>query len=132
MSCLRPFGLKCITVILAAQLYAVPAVADNVRAGGFIIIGSEPLSLHLRSKHHVQRYYGAPKVYHRSSKHKHQTKPKVYYHKSKPKVHYVKPVKRHHRSRQAFSNKHASPYYLPRSYGIQNRGYRYGIKRRRY
>ena len=68
MSCLRPFGLKCIAVILATQLYAVPAIAESVSSGGFIVIGSKQLSLHLRSKHHVHRYYGAPKAYYPKAK----------------------------------------------------------------
>ncbi len=134
MSCPRPFGLKCIALILATQLYAVPAVAESISSGGFIAIGSKSLSLHLRSKHHVHRYYGAPNVYYPKVKahhpkakvHHHKTKPKAYYQKTRPKVYYVKPKKRHHRRARGFSNKHATPYHIPRNYGIQRKGYRFG------
>ncbi|MES0824492.1 hypothetical protein [Ruegeria sp. SCP11] len=134
MSCLRLFSLKCATLLLAAQLNAVPASADNISAGGFIIIGSSPLSLHHRSKHKVHRYYGAPEVY------RHKTKPKVYHDRRKPKTyghakhrqHYVKPVKRYNRSVRKVPRTRSSPYYIPQNYGIQRRTFGYGVSRSRY
>ncbi|WP_170325888.1 hypothetical protein [Ruegeria arenilitoris] len=127
MSCLRPFGLKCIAVILATQLYTVPAIAESISSGGFIVIGSKQLSLHLRSTHHVHRYYGAPKAYYPKAKvYHHKPKPKVHYQTTKPRVYYVKPKKRHHRPARGFPNRHASPYHIPQNYGIQRRGYHFG------
>ncbi|WP_170429634.1 hypothetical protein [Ruegeria arenilitoris] len=132
MSCMRPFGLKCIAAILATQLYAVPAIAESISSGGFIVIGSKQLSLHLRSTHHVHRYYSAPKAHYPKAKvhhprgkvHHHKKKPKVHY--QKPKVYYVRPKKRHHRSARGFPNRHASPYHIPQNYGIQRRAFRFG------
>jgi hypothetical protein len=132
MSCQRPFGPKFLIVILAAQLYAAPAVAENVSSGGFIAVGSKSLSLHLRSTHNVHRYYGAPKAYYPKAKvhhpkgkvHHHKKKPKAYY--RKPKVYYAKPIKRHHRAVRGFPIRHVSPYHIPQNYGIQRRGYRFG------
>lgn len=127
MSCLRPFGLKCITIILATQLCAVPAIAEGVSSGGFIVIGSKQLSLHLRSTHHVHRYFGAPKAYYPKAKvHHHKPTPRVYVQKTKPKVYYSKPIKRHHRSARGFPNRQISPYHIPQNYGIQRQGYRVG------
>ncbi|MFY2825740.1 hypothetical protein [Ruegeria sp. MALMAid1280] len=132
MSCPHPFGLKCIAVILAAQLYAAPVAADSFRSGGFIVIGSKSLSLHLRSTHHVHRHYGAPRTYYPKAK-VHRPKGKVYHHKKKPrvyyqkpKVYYLKPTRRHHRAVRGFPKRHASPYHIPQNYGIQRRGYRFG------
>lgn len=117
MSRLRPFTLKCVAVILAAQFVAVPVNADgiSISSGGVIVVGSKSSGI-LRSKHRVQRYYVAPRAHH---------------HKARPKVHYVKPVKRHRRLRLGHHSKRQSPYYIPQKYGIQHRNYhRRGLRHR--
>ncbi|WP_170331878.1 hypothetical protein [Ruegeria arenilitoris] len=128
MSCVRLFGLKFLTLLLAVQLYAAPAVADSFRSGGFITIDSKSVSLHLRSKHHVHRYYGAPIIYHRKTKpsaYHHKEKSKVYYQKTKPKAYYNKRKKQRRSSVRAFPNRLASPYHIPQTYGISQRGFRH-------
>ncbi|WP_170758469.1 hypothetical protein [Ruegeria lacuscaerulensis] len=145
MSYLRPFATKCAVAVFAAQLFAFPAIADNisVSSGSFIFINSKSLSLHYRSTHRVNRYYHAPRVYHYNAKPKayyytkpkayyYNAKPKGYYHKAKPKVHYVKPVKRHYRSSPGHFNRLSSPYYIPQRYGIQHRNFRRGFSRHNY
>ncbi|MCA0929105.1 hypothetical protein [Ruegeria profundi] len=132
MSCPRLFDLRNVVVILAAQLCALPAIAESYRSGGFIIIGSTPPSLLDHSKHKVHRYYGAPSVYHPKPKPEYKAKPDHYHHRAKPKLRYFKPVRRHHQTVRGFRNKHASPYFIQRRYGIQRRGLRFGGDWRRH
>ncbi|WP_170573339.1 hypothetical protein [Ruegeria atlantica] len=134
MSGLRLNMLKCAILAVAAHLFVQPAVADNVSAGGFIIIDSKPLSLHLRSTHRVHRYYGAPKVYHEKSKptvYHDKPKDKKYRH-TKKRLHHVKPVKRYHRSANKFPRPSGTAYHIPQRYGIQRRTFGYGHSRSRY
>ncbi len=137
MSYLRPFAAKCAAAAIAVQLASVPATADGISlsSGGFIFIDSKSVSLHYRSKHHVNRYYIAPRIYHYKAKPKvyyHKANPKAYHHKTKPKVYYVKPVKRHYRSSSGQFNRLSSPYYMPKRYGIQHRNYHRGFSPYRY
>ena len=132
MPCLRLIDLKYVVAILAAQLCAAPVVADPYVSGGFIIIGSKPPSLLDHSKHKVHRFYGAPSVYRPKPKPEYKARSDHYHHRAKPKVRYFKPVRRHHQTVRGFRNKHASPYFIQRRYGIQRRGLRYGGAWRRH
>ncbi|WP_171122281.1 MULTISPECIES: hypothetical protein [unclassified Ruegeria] len=138
MSSFNGFAPKVFALTFIAQLCAMPVVADSKGTGGFIFIGSDSGSLHLRSKHQVHRHYAAPKVYQRKNKpsvHGHKSsatgieytgKPKAHYHKghrykAKSKRCYHKPAKRYHYSVHSPFNRLSSPYYIPQNYGIRRR-----------
>ncbi len=113
MSDPRSFAAKFVAVLLAVQLYAAPVIAEGIisSSGGFDIVGSKPLSIHHRSKHHVNRYYFAPKV-------------KA--HSAKPPIHHVKPRKKHHRATRKHHKKRYKQFYVPKRYGIRHRKHRHG------
>ncbi len=138
MSSLHRFGLNLLALVVVAQLCALPVFANSKGTGGFIFIRSDSVSLHLRSKHRVHRYYGAPKVYHRKTTptvdgHKSNAtvleytgKTKVHHnkghrYKAKSKRYYGKPAKRYHYSVHSPFNRLSSPYYIPQNYGIRRR-----------
>ncbi len=138
MSSLHRFVLNLLALVVVAQLCALPVSANSKGTGGFIFIGSDSVSLHLRSKHRVHRYYAAPKVYHRKTTptvdgHKSNAtvleytgKTKVHHHKdhrykAKSKRYSGKPAKRYHYSVHSPFNRLSSPYYIPQNYGIRRR-----------
>lgn len=126
MSNLNLFVAKCAAAVLAASLLAVPALADGYSSGSgsFLTIKSKSVTLHLRSKHPVNRYYAAPKTYHPKPKPKvysHKGKAKAHHHKTKPRVYYSKPNRRKHRSSFGYYKRRSSPYIVPPLYSTRHR-----------